>query len=235
MVVLPQTAPSFVTVRRTWLPPSGGEAQFITLTQFLFYRFVDPLVCGTCGSKLCHKLYASMALVYFLFFSSNTSVLDMKNRRKCSFQSCVTWNKETNERATSAERNWQRTLLYRPLNIHVSHNYSPPPSCRCIICAILFAHFVDWASASCTRANQRETGQRRYGKGEPIEGIGSCQHGLVCYGPTKWLTPFNAKKQMAALQFRPPCFSAARVTNNTLQSVMASAGKHDLCWARSPC
>lgn len=105
------------------------------------------------------------------------------------------------ERATSAERNTQRTLLDRPLNIHVSHNYSPPPCCRCIICAILFAHFVDWASASCTRANQRETGQRRYGKGEPIEGIGSCQHGLVCYGPTKWLTPFNAKNKWQRFNF----------------------------------
>lgn len=68
------------------------------------------------------------------------------------------------------------------------------PRRRCFICAILSAHFVDWALASCTGANQRETGQQRYGKGNPIEGIGSCQHGLVCHGPTKWLTLHNAKK-----------------------------------------
>lgn len=68
------------------------------------------------------------------------------------------------------------------------------PGAVCLICAILSADFVDWALASCTRANQRETGQRRHGKGDPIEGIGSCQHGLVCNGPTKLLTLLNAKK-----------------------------------------
>ncbi len=76
---------------------------------------------------------------------------------------------------------------------------APPPWRRCLICAILFAHFVDWALACCTRANQRETGQRRYGKGDRIEGIGSCQHGLVCYGPTKLLTLLYAKKSNGSL------------------------------------
>ena len=90
----------------------------------------------------------------------------------------------------------QRTLLGP--HIHLSRSYVPPPCRRRFICAILFAHFVDWALASCTGANQRETGQRRYGKGDPIEGIGSCQHGLVCYGPTKLLTLLNTKKRMAA-------------------------------------
>lgn len=93
--------------------------------------------------------------------------------------------------ATSAGHNGLCTLF--STHIHMLRSCAPPPSLRCFICAILFAHFVDWALASCTRANQRETGQRRYGKGDPIEGIGSCQHGLVCYGPTKLLTLLNAK------------------------------------------
>lgn len=98
--------------------------------------------------------------------------------------------------ATSAEGTLQRCLA--PLfKCHAAAHLSP--SRRCFICAILSAHFVDWALASCTGANQRETGQRRYGKEAPIEGIGSCQHGLVCHGPTKLLTLLNAKNSNCSL------------------------------------
>jgi len=98
---------------------------------------------------------------------------------------------ENTKMATSAGRPRLCSLLRPACMCHAAAHLLP--GAVCFICAILSADFVDWALASCTRANQRETGQRRHGKGEATEGIGSCQHGLVCHEPTKLPTRINVK------------------------------------------